>query len=166
MRKITGDYIGGLGKSPCRDGIFEAGYGDHTRYSYGPYPSEEGFNEGIVQALRDRLSPKVLAHEHDTASNFFSSEYILHQTVRGLKGHKIVFTHGDLHPGNMIIRADGALVLLDWGLAGFWPEYWEFYRAMFGPGWGASWDRVVEKFVPPYYVEWSVINRVFGIVCN
>ena len=166
MRSITGDFIGGLGKSPCRDGIFEAGLGDYTRYSYGPYPSEESFNEGIVQALRDRLPPKVLAHEHDTASSFFNNEYILHQTVRGLRGHKIVFTHGDLHPGNMIVREDGTLVLLDWGLAGFWPEYWEFYRAMFGPGWRASWDRVVEKFVPPYYVEYSVINRVFAIVWN
>lgn len=166
MRDITGNFIGGLDESPCRDGIFEAGYGDYTRYSYGPYPSEETFNEGIVQALRDRLSPKTLAGENDTESTFFNSEYILHQTVRGLKGHRIVFTHGDLHPGNIIVKDDGTVVLLDWGLAGFWPEYWEFYRAMFSPGWRASWDRMVERFIPPYYVEYSVIKRVFGTVWN
>jgi len=56
MRDITGNFIADLDESPCRDGIFEAGYGDYTRYSYGPYPSEETFNEEIVQALRDRLS--------------------------------------------------------------------------------------------------------------
>lgn len=166
MRDITGNIIGGLDESPCRDGIFEAGFGDYTRYSYGPYPSEETFNEGIVQALRDRLSPKTLAGENDTESNFFNSEYILYQTVRGLKGHKIVFTHGDLHPGNIIVKDDGTVILLDWGLAGFWPEYWEFYRAMFSPGWRASWDRMVERFIPPYYVEYSVIKRVFGTVWN
>jgi hypothetical protein len=162
MREIPGDFIGGLDRSPCRDGIFEAGYRDYTKYSYGPYPSEESFNEGIVQALRDRLPPKSLEREHDMESEFFNTDYMLHQTVRGLKNHKIVFTHGDLHAGNILVRTDGTVVLLDWGLAGFWPEYWEFYRAMHNPPWRASWDRMVEKFIPPFYVEYSVIKRVFA----
>ncbi|KAJ5466077.1 hypothetical protein N7530_009864 [Penicillium desertorum] len=166
MREIPGDFIGGLDGSPCRDGIFEAGYGDYTSYSYGPYPSEESFDEGIVQALRDRLPLEVREREHDIESNFFNSEYMLYQTVRGLKNHKILFTHGDLHPGNIIVRTDGTVVLVDWGSAGFWPEYWEFYRALHNPPWRASWDRMVEKFVPPFYVEYSVIKRVFGTVWN
>ncbi|OJJ46503.1 hypothetical protein ASPZODRAFT_152010 [Penicilliopsis zonata CBS 506.65] len=164
MREIPGDFIGTLDGSPCRDGIFEAGYGDYTRYSYGPYPSEEGFNEGIIQALRDRLPPALLEREHDAESLFFNAEYTLYQTVRGLQNHKIVFTHADMHPGNIIVRPDGTLVLLDWGLAGFWPEYWEFYRAMFNAAWRASWDRMVERFIPPFYVEYSVMKRVFATV--
>lgn len=48
MRGIPGDLIGGLDRLPCRDGIFEGGYGDYRRYSYGPYDSEGSFNEGIV----------------------------------------------------------------------------------------------------------------------
>lgn len=166
MREIPGDFIGGVDGSPCRDGIFEGGYGDYTKYSYGPYPSEESFDEGIIQALRDRLPEKVRECEHDLESNFFNNEYMLHQTVRGLKNHKILFTHADLHPGNIIVRADGTLVLLDWGLAGFWPEYWEFYRAMHNPPWRASWDRMVEKFMPAFYVEYSVIKRVFATAWN
>lgn len=71
MREIPGDFIGGLDGSPCRDGIFEAGYGDYTSYSYGPSESEESFNEGIVQALRDQMRPKVLEREDDIESNFF-----------------------------------------------------------------------------------------------
>ncbi|KAJ9489951.1 hypothetical protein VN97_g3338 [Penicillium thymicola] len=71
MREIPGDFIGALDRSPCRDGIFEAGYGDYTSYSYGPYPSEESFNEGIVQALRDRMRPKVLERENNIESHFF-----------------------------------------------------------------------------------------------
>ncbi|KAF4761913.1 hypothetical protein N7455_003187 [Penicillium solitum] len=113
MREIPGDFIGGLDGSPCRDGIFEAGNGDYTSYSHGPYASEESFNEGIIQALRDRIRPKVLERENDIESNFFNSEYMLYQTVRGLENHKIVFTHGDLHPGNIIVRADGTVVLLN-----------------------------------------------------
>ncbi|KAJ5162706.1 kinase-like domain-containing protein [Penicillium coprophilum] len=166
MRDIPGEFIGGLDRSPCRDGIFEAGYGDYTKYSYGPYQSEESFDEGIIQALRDRLPPDVLEPEHDIESTFFNTEYVLYQTVRGLKNHKILFTHADLHPGNIIVRSDGTVVLLDWGLAGFWPEYWEFYRAMHTYHWRASWGRMVEKFIPPFYVEYSVMRRVFAIAWN
>ncbi|PLB41523.1 protein kinase-like protein [Aspergillus candidus] len=166
MRAIPGDFISGVDRSRCRDGIFEAGYGDYTKYSYGPYSSEESFNEGIVQALRDRLPPKVLKQENDVESHFFNREYTLYQTVRGLKNHKIVFTHGDLHSGNIVVRADGTVVLLDWGLAGFWPDYWEFYRAMHSAHWRASWDRMIERFIPPAYVEYSVISRVFAFAWN
>lgn len=166
MRKIRGDFIGGFDRSPCRDGIFEASYGGHKRYSYGPFESEESFNEGVIQALRDRLPPKVRESEHNMESNFFNSEYFLYQAIRELKDHDIVFTHADLHPGNIIVRADGTPVLLGWGLAGLWPDYWEFYRAMHHKPWRASWDRMVEQFIPPSYVEQSVLKRVFATAWN
>ncbi|KAB8263662.1 hypothetical protein BDV32DRAFT_135880 [Aspergillus pseudonomiae] len=129
MRAIEGNFICGLDRSPCRDGVFEGGYGDYSKYSYGPYESEQSFNEGMVQALRDRLPPELLENENDPESIFWTSEYILYQTVRGLRGHK----------NNMLVRSDGTVVLLDWVISGFWPEYWEFYRAMFNPPW-RSWD--------------------------
>ncbi|OGM48216.1 hypothetical protein ABOM_002149 [Aspergillus bombycis] len=164
MRAIEGNFIGGLDRSACRDGVFEGAHVDYSKHSYGPYESEQSFNEGMVQALRDRLPAELLKSENDPESSFWASEYILQQTVRGLKGHKIVFTHGDLHEGNMLVRSDGTVVLLDWGLSGFWPEYWEFYRAMFNPPWRTSWDRMVEKFIPPYYVEYDVMKKVFGTI--
>ncbi|UDD63667.1 hypothetical protein AFCA_010927 [Aspergillus flavus] len=166
MRAIEGNFIGGLDYSPCRDGVFEGGYGGHTKYSYGPYESES-FNEGMVQALRDRLPAKLLESENDPQSNFWASEYILQQIVRGSKGHKIVFTHSDLHEGNMPVRSDSTVVLLDWGLSGVWPEYWESYRAIFNPPWRTSWDRMVERFIPPYYpyyVEYDVMKKMFGTI--
>ncbi|PYI25867.1 kinase-like protein [Aspergillus indologenus CBS 114.80] len=166
MRSIIGQFIGGIDFSPCRDGIFEGGYGDYESYRYGPYASEPEFNEGVVQALRDRLPPESRDEVERQDSAFFTREYIMYQTVRGLRGHSIVFTHGDLHPGNLLVRADGVVVVLDWGLAGYWPEYWEFYRAMFNPPWRPVWDRMIEKFIPPYYVECEVIKKVFGIVWN
>lgn len=133
MREIKDDFIGGIDYFPCSDWIFSGGWGDYKQYTYGPFDSEDQFNEGIVQALQDRLPPKV--REIDPESSFAASEHILYQTVRGLNGHEIVFTHGDLHTGNMVVRRDGTVAHFDWGLAGFWPEYWEFYRAMFTPSW-------------------------------
>lgn len=76
LRNIKGDFIGGLDRSPCRDGIFDAGYGDYTQYSYGSYDSEESFNEGIVQALRDRFPPIAFEGETtDPESIFFTEEF-------------------------------------------------------------------------------------------
>ncbi|KAL4936823.1 hypothetical protein BDV06DRAFT_204158 [Aspergillus oleicola] len=167
MRQIKGDYIGGLDSSPCRDGIFECGFGNFRDYSYGPYKTEADFNEGIIQALRDRLSKTTLQREkEDPESIFWSREHQLYQTVRELKGHEIVFTHADFHPRNMVVRSDGTVVILDWGLAGFWPEYWEFYRALFSHSWRASWDGMVEKFTGGYYIENSIMRMVFGTVWN
>ena len=73
MRRITEDFIGGLERSPYRDDVFEGGYGDWTRYTYGPYACEENFNEGIIQALRDRMPAKVLKRKHDIESRFFNA---------------------------------------------------------------------------------------------
>ncbi|KAE8372113.1 hypothetical protein BDV26DRAFT_286230 [Aspergillus bertholletiae] len=125
------------------EGSFIGGL-DHSPYlySYGPLLGSENYQE----------------------STFWASEYILQQTIRGLKGHKIVFTHGDLHAGNMLVRLDRTVVLLDWGLARFWPEYWEFYSAMFNPQWKTSWDRMVGRFVPPYYVKYDVMKKIFGTI--
>ncbi|PYI10649.1 phosphotransferase enzyme family protein-like protein [Aspergillus sclerotiicarbonarius CBS 121057] len=168
LRTMKGDFIGAIDSSPCRDGIFEGGWGAYDRYSYGPYASEELFTEGTIQALQDRLPPHLRGNRADSESRFSNDEHILYQTVRQLKtmGHSIVFTHGDLHPGNMHVRSDGTVVILDWGLAGYWPDYWEYYRAMFNPPWRRSWDRMVEKFDPPFYIEYAILKNVFGTVWN
>lgn len=161
LRTIPGDFIGGLDRARCRDGIFAAHWGIE-RHEYGPYTSEVEFNEGIVRALEDRLPPDQ--RTRDPESRSYNYELTLKDTVRALKGHNIVFTHGDLHSGNILVRNDKTVVLLDWGLAGFWPEYWEFYRAMFHAPWRASFEREIPKFVPPYYLENLVLQKVFNFL--
>jgi aminoglycoside phosphotransferase (APT) family kinase protein len=39
--------------------------------------------------------------------------------------HGIVFAHGDLHPGNILIHDGRVAAILDWEMAGWYPEYWE-----------------------------------------
>lgn len=155
MQALTGPFIGGVDYSPCRDGIFE-GFAEDGSQSYGPFATEEDFNEGIVEALtRAHPTPK------DAKSSSAVGDHIMKETVRALKGHDIVFCHADLHPGNMLVQKDGTLVILDWGCAGFWPSYWEFYRALFATPWLSSWELEVPKFVPPFYIERLVLSKVF-----
>lgn len=50
--------------------------------------------------------------------------------------HKLVMTHGDLHPRNIMVdweegRKDIKITsILDWEMAGWYPEYWEFVKAL------------------------------------
>ncbi|TFK65269.1 hypothetical protein BDN72DRAFT_205962 [Pluteus cervinus] len=48
--------------------------------------------------------------------------------------HRILLTHGDLHPENIILDTDDrGLVkvgIIDWEMGGFYPEYWEMLKAL------------------------------------
>ncbi|KAJ5777520.1 kinase-like protein [Penicillium odoratum] len=84
--------------------------GDYTRYSYGPYvESEESW---ITQALRDRMPPKLLDGEYDIESNFSTLIAYCTRLFEVSKIHSIVFKFGDLQEGNLLVRADGNVVLL------------------------------------------------------
>jgi len=42
-----------------------------------------------------------------------------------LKDRKVVFTHGDLAPRNIMVKMDGTVTaILDWGDSGWYPENW------------------------------------------
>jgi thiamine kinase-like enzyme len=43
-----------------------------------------------------------------------------------------VFTHADLHPSNILIDRGRLSGIVDWECAGFYPEYWEFTKLMYG----------------------------------
>lgn len=50
--------------------------------------------------------------------------------------HKLVMTHGDLHPRNIMVEwGQGGkdikvTCILDWEMAGWYPEHWEFVKAL------------------------------------
>ena len=115
LRKIKGSFIGGIDHTPCRDAIFDWDHPDRIQ-EYGPYADEQAFNEGIVQAL-DNRSPPI--ENPDPESSGYNIWWQLEKLARSFRNHEIVFTHGDLIGGNMIVREDGTVVLIDWGLSGF-----------------------------------------------
>lgn len=46
------------------------------------------------------------------------------------RGHKSVFTHADMYPGNLILRDDKTVVIIDWEHAGWYPSFWEYCKTM------------------------------------
>lgn len=71
------------------------------------------------------------------------------------RGHSMLFTHGDLNPRNILVesavqpngyRSWRVTGIVDWEFSGFFPEYWEFTKAMFeGFRWPLRYNDVVKQ---------------------
>ncbi|KAI1118547.1 kinase-like protein [Nemania sp. NC0429] len=161
MREIKGDYVGGFNRSRCVAREFEWDYDHSDNHQYGPYTDEYGFNEGIVEALR-RASP--YPENEDEESIGYSRMYATRQLVHSLRNHEIVFTHGDLHSGNILVQDDLTVVILDWYTAGFYPDYWEWYKATWHGEFKPSFIRQVERYIPPYWIEANIMDQIFNLI--
>ncbi|KAI1404934.1 hypothetical protein F4819DRAFT_494538 [Hypoxylon fuscum] len=77
------------------------------------------------------------------------------------RGHKIMFTHADLNPRNILVDqtvlSDGSLGwsvtgIVDWETAGYYPEYWDYTKAMFE---GFRWLRRYNDMVHEVFSEFG-----------
>ncbi|RPA94666.1 APH-domain-containing protein [Choiromyces venosus 120613-1] len=80
--------------------------------------------------------------------------------------HRIVLSHGDFHPGNIMIDPDSleVVAVIDWEFGGWYPEYWEFVKAM-EPGPWEDWWQWFPRCTAGYEREWGVdmvLDRVLG----
>lgn len=100
----------------------------------------------------------------DPESTAFNRQYATRQLVHSLRGHDIVFTHGDLHTGNIMVEDGTIVVILDWNTAGFYPAYWEWYKATWHGTFMPSFIRQVERYIPPYWIEANIMNQIFSLI--
>lgn len=147
LRSVQGLFIGPVDGSSCYDPIFSEESGE-----FGPFKSEAEFNEGLVKAMK-------LLQENtwvDQVAKF----------VRAIPPHGIVLTHGDLSPRNILIRGDQVVAILDWEFAGFYPEYWEYIKALFYPDWQSEWimSGSVDKILQPWPLEHAVLLHAEQVV--
>ncbi|KAI0388335.1 kinase-like protein [Xylariaceae sp. FL0594] len=161
MRSIKGEYVGGFNRNPCVAGEFMWDHDHEAKHQYGPYRDEEGLNEGIVEAYFRAFPGPPLT---DVESQPYNDEYAFNQLVRSLRNHEIVFTHGDLNPSNILVRGDLTVVILDWATAGFYPEYWEWYKATWMGQWRPSFIRQVERYIPPFWIEAKIMRYIFDMI--
>ncbi|EJF59711.1 kinase-like protein [Dichomitus squalens LYAD-421 SS1] len=89
------------------------------RVSITPIYSEPQFNDFLLDSPTSRASS--------------SYKEWLHSMLRA--DHRVVFTHADIHPRNiMVVDGPRGVVelsgILDWEASGFYPEYWEQLKAL------------------------------------
>ncbi|GAW24519.1 hypothetical protein ANO14919_141060 [Xylariales sp. No.14919] len=143
LRQIKGTFIGAVDGSWCDDHFFDGDCG-----GYGPFKDEDDFNAGIVKALKQGKSP-VPTHISMTCEMF----------LEVMKGHEIVFTHNDFAPRNILVQGSKVVAVVGWELAGYYPDYWEYCKAMRRPDWHSGWvtERALDKILQPRLQELSVM---------
>ncbi|KAI0677722.1 kinase-like protein [Trametes maxima] len=135
-----GRAICGLHGASLRDGRFA------SSDTVGPFPDEDAFNARLVQ----------------TSARFVPESALAGVRPRMRVDHAVVFTHGGVAPCNIIVDGDNKVVaLLDWETAGWYPEHWEWVKAMWCPpeprSAGEMWrEAVPHMFDQDYTVDWKV----------
>ncbi|KAK2757047.1 hypothetical protein FQN54_005016 [Arachnomyces sp. PD_36] len=109
-----------------------------------PLPSKEGYlGAGNPPTCKDhrrwtKTSTSPILDE--TQFNAFllsepcsSESFINYLHISLPSDHRIVMTHGDLHPRNILVDAEQSVRIMgivDWEFGGAYPEYWEYVQAL------------------------------------
>ncbi|TVY86353.1 hypothetical protein LAWI1_G007800 [Lachnellula willkommii] len=108
--------------------------------SAGPFQSEEDFNIYIETAACLKTATHDLSHQ-------------------------IYFTHADLNMNNILISAGKLSGIVDFGCAGFYPEYWEYTKGVyvnFGPD--SAWlDILSQSFSESYLEELKAERKLWEV---
>jgi len=69
--------------------------------------------------------------------------------------HGIAFAHADLSWENILVDPDSGKVtgILDWEMAGFWPGWWEYRKALYGARSQSWWRDILRKVIEEYREE-------------
>ncbi|KAJ5698120.1 hypothetical protein N7462_000125 [Penicillium macrosclerotiorum] len=124
-------YIGSISGQRVQDYVFE------SFPNAGPFASIKDFNDWFASLPQTQ------------APNKFEDPYRHLLPDSGT----IKFTHADLHRGNIMVSSSKPvriLAVVDWGLSGWYPDYWEFCKACYtsyeGEEWRQEW---INEFLCP-----------------
>ncbi|RDW68722.1 aminoglycoside phosphotransferase family protein [Aspergillus mulundensis] len=143
LKQNCDQYIGSLNRDKLPDYVFQ------SLRQAGPFPSIREFNDWFSSLPQARLA----------GSQRYTDPYRHLLPDDG----DIKFTHGDLHRGNIMVSSTSPpriLAIVDWGQAGWYPDYWEYCKALYTcwyeDEWRQDWiDRVLE----PRFEESQVFSE-------
>ena len=75
--------------------------------------------------------------------------------------HGITFTHSDLNARNILVDDQNNVIsILDWEMAGWMPEQWEYSKTMWMGQYDEGWPAFVHKFSPDYHDQLDLHNEM------
>ena len=123
IMKMLADVVAQLRKlGPETPGMVASATGKESkelRLSYAPFGPFESVDE-FHAYVRKYLPMEA------TKETFGEEVFRCHMTK-----YRVCMTHADLTLRNMIIDKKGRLALIDWEMAGWRPEYWEYTKAFY-----------------------------------
>lgn len=142
LRALKGEYIGAVDRG-------KAVIGQRASIEGGPFASEREFNEFIFADLM-KAAPDLLRH------------YASHALM---DDHEIVFTHGDFAPRNILVDEGGRVTaILDWEYAGWYPEHWEYIKALQHLKPMPDWPEYLARILPPRYEREYIGMSFLGLL--
>ncbi|KAI1312840.1 kinase-like domain-containing protein [Xylaria venustula] len=148
----SGPFIGSVSRGPVQDRFFHFGYVE------GPFLTIKSFQDWMfAAATRQQVRPgdDVLVLD-DMYRDWLPDT-----------GH-IYLTHGDLTLGNIIVSPDahGAYHIagiIDWEQAGWYPEYWEYFKLSYGVEIHHGWrtEGWADQIMEPLEDEATAVGEYF-----
>ena len=148
LHSIEGSTIGSVEGGPCPDHFFDQ---DPIPLA-GPFASASDFRDGLIKTVRENEQGPFT----ETVVSY----------LRLLPDTKIVLTHGDFQPRNILVRDGKVVSIIDWEYSGFYPVYWEYHKAMYRPEWNCHWmaNGTVDKIMQPRPMELAIMMHTNEIV--
>ena len=141
-------HTGSISRQPLLDYVFR------SKQPAGPFTSIKEFNDWF----------SLLPQAHLPTELKYKCPHRSFLTDTGM----IKMTHADLHRENIIIsstKPSRVLVIVDWEQAGWYPDYWEYCKALYTCNYESEWrEEWIDKFVDPRMDEFlSFIEYTMAI---
>jgi hypothetical protein len=145
---------GHINRQPLLDIVFT----DNTKPPAGPFSSVKEFHDWLSYLTKRGKEP------------YWPDPSIIPDPFRELLPDNsfITFTHSDLHPRNIMVSTDSPcriVALVDWHQSGWFPQYWEYCKALYTAEPGGEWEiEYVPRFleVADCFDAWEFYPRSIG----
>ncbi|PYH37125.1 phosphotransferase family protein [Aspergillus neoniger CBS 115656] len=136
-------YIGSISRQSPQDYVLR------EQKPTGPFSEIKEFNDWFTGLPQARLAPSD--RYEDPWREFLPDT------------GDIKFTHADLHRGNIIVSSSGparVLAIVDWAQSGWYPDYWEYCKALYTCWYEDEWRRDwIDKFLFPRAQEALIFSE-------
>ncbi|KAH8170872.1 phosphotransferase enzyme family protein [Sarocladium implicatum] len=108
----------------------------------GPFESVAEFNDFLVAPVRDCPRPELVGKYRSQLADTYD----------------VCFTHADFSWEHVLVNVSTGKIegILDWEMAGFWPEWWEYRKALFGSRSQPWWRQILREVMVEYKKETDV----------
>lgn len=116
--------------------------------SGGPFRNSYFFPYAIKPQSAWLKVPDFIDHYHQLLMTFGTEEYAKELLANFPRDCSIRFTHGDLVPRNILVDGSTITGIVDWSMAGFYPDFWEYCRMHDESEQSEGWDTVLAMIFP------------------
>ncbi|KAG5745946.1 hypothetical protein H9Q72_011395 [Fusarium xylarioides] len=137
---VANYLIGQTNRGPLQDIVFA----DGIRPRAGPFSSVKEFHDWFSFLIRRQAA----SGPHWEGYKLEDIPDLYRQLLPDDPG--VVFTHADLHQSNIMVSEGSpcrVVAVIDWHQSGWYPDYWEFYKAGYTNHWESEW---VQKYIPMF----------------